>query len=101
MKFLGSKFYSFGRFVHPQPIGKSTNTIDAKWHDWGARSLISVRGSPQQEGKQKEKLYFKNPGPLSNLKFSEYKFDRLDDIFAHKPISQLKTDNPMKWVVLL
>ena len=92
MKFPGPKFYSFDWFFHPQPISKST--IDAKWHDWGARSLISDGRSPQQKAQQNEKLYFQKSVPFSNMKFSGHKFDRLelDELFAQKPISQLIDD---------
>ena len=41
-----------------------------------------VGGSPRQKAYQNEKLYFQNPVPFSNMKFSEHKFDRLDEIFC-------------------
>ena len=38
-------------------------------------------------------LYFQKSVPFSNMKSSEHKFDRLDEILAHKPISQLNDDD--------
>ena len=38
------------------------------------------------------RLYFQNPVQFSIMKFSEHKFDRLDEIVAQKPISQLIDD---------
>ena len=58
-------------------------------------SLISVEGRSQQKAEQYEKLYFQNSVPFSDMKISEHTFDRLDVIFAKKPISQL-FDNGMK-----
>ena len=66
---------------------------------------IWVGGSSQQKSKSRkrkaentaenEKLYFQNSVPFSDMKISEHTFDRLDVIFAKKPISQL-FDNGMK-----
>ena len=91
MKIPGPKFYSFDRISHPRPISKST--IDPIWHDWGGGSLISVGGSPQQKAYQTEMFYFQKSVPFSNMKFTEHKFDRLDEISAQKPISHLIDDN--------
>ena len=38
-------------------------------------------------------LYCQKYVPFSNMKFTEHKFDRLDEISAQKPISQLIDDN--------
>ena len=37
--------------------------------------------------------YFQNSVPFSDLKICEPTIDRLDEIFAHKPISQLINDD--------
>ena len=54
--------------------------------------MIWVGGSSPQKSLQNEKLYFQNSVPFSDMKISEHTFDRLDEIFAHKPISQLIDD---------
>ena len=40
----------------------------------------------------KRKVVFSNSVPFADMKISEHIFDRLDEIFAQKPISQLIDD---------
>ena len=68
--FLGPKFYCFDWISDLQPISQST--IDGKWHDWGAGSLIWVGGSSQQKSQQNEKLYFQKYVPFLDMKLSEH-----------------------------
>ena len=48
--------FRFDWISHPKPISQST--IDGKWHDWGAVSLISVGGRSLQKSLQIENSYF-------------------------------------------
>ena len=50
------------------------------------------RRKPTAESLKNEKLYFQMSVPFSNMKFSEHKFERLDEPFAQKPINQLIDD---------
>ena len=54
--------------------------------------MIWVGCSSQQKSQQNEKLYFQKSVPFSDMNISEHTIDRLDEIFAQKPISQLIDD---------
>ena len=47
---------------------------------------------PTAENLTKRKVVFQKSLPFSNMKLPEHKFDRLDELFARKPINQLSDD---------
>ena len=54
---------------------------------WSCGDFDFGQRKPTAESLTKQKMDFQKSVPFSNMKFSEHKFDRLDEIFAKKPIS--------------
>ena len=84
MQFPGPKFYSFDWISRPQPISQTTN-IGAIWHNCGARSLITVGGSPQQKFNKTKIHIFQI---LSHFQIWKFLNSNLPDLLEFLPSDQ-------------